>query len=194
MTEHLFAAIMAGGGGTRLWPVSRRNRPKQSLRLFGEHTLFQMALKRLDPLIEIDRTLILTIREQADLLKSQQASLVDSNFILEPSPRGTASVIGLAAIYLRRMNPEAVMACLTADHFIPEVESFQRLLGAAYAVAKTQKLVTLGISPTSPDTGYGYIHRGDKLHITDLHESFAVRAFTEKPDLETASRYLETGE
>lgn len=194
MTEHLYAGIMAGGGGTRLWPLSRRSRPKQSLRLIGDQTLFQMAIDRLEPLVPLDRTMILTVREQADQLISQVPDLDDSNFILEPGPRGTASVIGLAAIYLRRKDPEAVMACLTADHFIPGVKPFQQLLQAAYEVAKQKHLVTLGISPSSPDTGYGYIRRGVKLDITDLHECYKVEAFTEKPDLETAKRYLQSGE
>jgi mannose-1-phosphate guanylyltransferase len=194
MTEHLYAAIMAGGGGTRLWPLSRRGRPKQSLSLIGDQTLFQMAMDRVDGLIPIDRTMILTVQEQADQLMSQVSALDDSNFILEPAPRGTASVIGLAAIYLRRKDPEAVMACLTADHFIPAVVPFQNVLQVACEVAKQNHLVTLGISPSSPDTGYGYIHRGAKLGITDLHDCYEVKAFTEKPDHETAKRYMQSGE
>lgn len=193
MTEHLYAAIMAGGGGTRLWPMSRRERPKQSLRLIGDQTLFQMAMQRLEPLIPIDRSLILTIREQSAQLKGQVPVLNDANFILEPGPRGTASVIGLAAIHLRKRDPEAVMACLTADHYIPSVDSFQNLLEAGYDLARENHLVTLGISPTSPDTGYGYIHRGSKL-ATAACDCYTVEAFTEKPDLKTAKSYLKSGE
>lgn len=194
MTEHLYAAIMAGGGGTRLWPVSRKDRPKQSLKLIGEQTLFQMALQRLDPLIPMERTLILSIEEQASLLSAQEPLLHASNFILEPGPRGTASVIGLAAIHLRKRDPAAVMACLTADHFISSTKSFQQLLIAAYEVANQKHLVTLGITPTNPDTGYGYIQRGEEMSLTELSKSFRVKAFTEKPDSIRAEEYLESGE
>jgi mannose-1-phosphate guanylyltransferase len=194
MTEHLYAAIMAGGGGTRLWPLSRHGKPKQSLRLIGERTLFQMAVERLDPVIPVERTLILTIREQAKQLQDQIPELEWKNFILEPEPKGTASVIGLAAIYLRRRDPQAVMACLTADHYIPGVASFQKLLKAAYDIAQQGYLITLGVSPTRPDTGYGYIHRGEQLFQTDIHPSYRVLTFTEKPDLQTAEEYLSTGE
>jgi mannose-1-phosphate guanylyltransferase len=194
MTEHLYAAIMAGGGGTRLWPLSRRGKPKQSLPLIGEKTLFQMAVERLDPVIPVVRTLILTIREQAQQLQAQMPELEEENFILEPMPKGTASAIGLAAIYLRRRDPQAVMACLTADHYIPGVASFQKLLKAAYEIAQQEYLVTLGISPTRPDTGYGYIHRGEQLFLTDIHPSYRVMTFTEKPDLQVAEEYFRSGE
>ena len=194
MTENLYAAIMAGGGGTRLWPLSRRKKPKQSLPLLGDETLFQTAIKRLDPLIPIERILILTVNEQEDQLRAQVPDLKDHNFILEPGPRGTASVIGLAAIYLRRINPDAVMACLTADHYIPDVAHFQNLLEAGYEVAQQEYLVTLGISPTGPDTGYGYIHRGRSLDLTLLGSTYQVQAFKEKPDLSRAEAYLRSGE
>jgi mannose-1-phosphate guanylyltransferase len=194
MTKHLYAAIMAGGGGTRLWPISRRGKPKQSLRLIGEQTLFQMAIDRLDPIIPVERTLILTIRTQAQQLQDQIPNLKKENFILEPGPKGTASVIGLAAIYLRRKDPQAVMACLTADHYIPGVASFHKLLKAAYYIAQQGYLVTLGISPTRPDIGYGYIHRGEQLFLTEIYPSYRVDAFTEKPDLKMAEEYLQSGE
>lgn len=194
MSEHLYAAIMAGGGGTRLWPLSRRDNPKQSLRLFGDETLFQTALRRLDPLIPIDRTLILTVEAQEAQLRVQAPDLSDDNFILEPGPRGTASVIGLGAIYLRRRDPNAVMTCLTADHYIPEVKNFQTLLKAGSEAAQEGYLVTLGISPTGPDTGYGYIHQGPKIDLTPAGSAYQVQGFKEKPDLSSAQAYIRSGE
>lgn len=194
MTENLYAAIMAGGGGTRLWPLSRRQKPKQSLRLIGDETLFQMAVKRLEALIPLERILVLTVAEQAQQLSQQVPGLPQGNFILEPGPRGTASAIGLAAVYLRKRDPDAVMACLTADHFIPGVDAFLESLKLAYQIAQKGYLVTLGITPTRPDTGYGYIHRGEELELTSSRSSYKVKAFKEKPDLTTAEAYVQSGD
>ena len=188
------AVIMAGGGGTRLWPISRRRRPKQSLRLFGDQTLFQIAVDRLLPIMSPDRILVVTVAEQAELLQPQVPMVPASNFLLEPAPRGTASVIGLAAIVLRRQNPEFVMANLTADHYIANVDKFQELLLAAYEVACQGELVTLGITPRYPDTGYGYIHRGEALGTFCGYQAYRVEAFKEKPDLATAEAYVNSGE
>jgi mannose-1-phosphate guanylyltransferase len=153
-----------------------------------------MAIHRLDPIIPLENTLILTIQEQAELLGEQVPGLTDENFVLEPGPRGTASVIGLAAMQLKRRDPDAIMACLTADHYIPGVEAFQHLLRAGYEVASEGYIVTLGIPPTGPDTGYGYIHRGKPFSITDLHPQYEVKTFTEKPDSATAVKYLQRGD
>lgn len=195
MTDHLYAAIMAGGGGTRLWPLSRRGKPKQSLRLLGEQTLFQMAVKRLDPLLPVERTLILTVSEQKEQLQAQVPELADSNFILEPGPRGTASVIGLAAIYLRRRDPQAVMACLTADHYIRGIPRFQEILVAGYELAQHGHMITLGISPARPDTGYGYIQRSEeRIDPATQIPAYRVLAFTEKPEFARAEQYLHSGD
>lgn len=191
--EHTYAVIMAGGGGTRLWPLSRRDRPKQAIRLLGDRTLFQMAVDRLQGLLPREHVFVVTVARQAELLQSQAPELPPSNFLLEPAPRGTASVIGWAAVVLRRRDSEAIMACLTADHYIRNVEAFRRLLQAAFQVAEEGELVTLGITPTYPATGYGYIQRGEKLtRIGDL-DVYRVEAFREKPDRETAEAYLRQG-
>lgn len=194
MMDDFAAVIMAGGGGTRLWPISRRKRPKQSLRLFGDQTLFRIAVDRLLPIMSPEQILVVTVAEQAELLQPQAPMVPASNFLLEPAPRGTASVIGLAAIRLRRQNPEFVMANLTADHYIANVDKFQKLLLAAYEVACQGELVTLGITPRYPDTGYGYIHRGELLGTFCGYQAYRVEAFKEKPALATAEAYVNSGE
>ncbi len=193
MTDYS-AVIMAGGGGTRLWPLSRRVRPKQTLQLFGERTLFQMAVDRILPIMTQERIYIVTVADQASVLRKQTSSLPKINFILEPSPRGTAAVVGLAAIFLRSQNPDCVMAVLTADHYIADVERFQDLLLAAYELACDDELVTLGITPRYPDTGYGYIQRGESVGQFRGYQAYRVETFKEKPELAQAKKYLASGE
>jgi mannose-1-phosphate guanylyltransferase len=185
---------MAGGSGTRLWPLSRQNRPKQALTLIGQRTMFQHAVDRIAPLFPPERILVVTGSEHASLLMDQVPELLPENFIVEPEGRGTAPAIGLAAIHLRRKDPDAMMAVLTADHYITETAGFRQALMAAAQVAEDGRLVVLGIKPTSPSTGYGYIHQGASLGRMDGSPSFHVERFVEKPDLETATRMMESGE
>jgi mannose-1-phosphate guanylyltransferase len=192
--ENFFAVIMAGGGGTRLWPLSRRKRPKQMLRLIADDSLFQVAVKRLEGLFPQERICVVTVKEQADLLEDQCPGLPPDNFILEPMPRGTASVVGLAAVALKHRHPQAVMAILTADHYIADVERFRGLLRAAYDVAQEGHLVTLGITPTYPATGYGYIQNGAFLGTYLDAQAFHVLRFKEKPDEVQAQAMLQGGD
>ncbi len=194
MADNYFAVIMAGGGGTRLWPLSRRDRPKQMMKIFGNQTLFSISVRRLQPVMTPDRIFVVTVEDQAKILSSQVPSLPRTNFILEPSPRGTASVVGLAAIKLRKRNPDCVMAVVTADHYIADEAKFQELLQAACELALEGDLVTLGITPRYPDAGYGYIHRGERRGVFKGFESFCVRAFKEKPDRALAEEYVKSGE
>ncbi len=184
---------MAGGGGTRLWPLSRAGRPKQALDLIGGRTLFQMAVERLDPLVPPERILVVTVAEQAELLRCQAPQLHAESFLLEPAPRGTAAVVGLAAIALLAKNPQATMAVLPADHYVGNPRALRRLLIAAQEAAQEGHLVTLGITPTYPATGYGYIQRGTLLGRPQGQPLYKVRQFREKPDLSTARRYLADG-
>ncbi|MBN1260613.1 MAG: mannose-1-phosphate guanylyltransferase [Anaerolineae bacterium] len=191
--EHFYALIMAGGGGTRLWPLSRQAHPKQALTLFGERSMFQLAVDRLLPLLPVDRILVVTAADQVAPLSEQVPELPLENFIVEPLGRGTAPCIGLSALHLHDRDPDAIMAVVTADHYIRRVDVFRAVLQAARAVAEQGFLVTLGIAPTKPATGYGYICRGEPLGAELGFEVYQVQQFTEKPDLETAQRFLDAG-
>jgi len=194
MTEHYYAVIMAGGGGTRLWPLSRQKKPKQMLSLIGRRTMYQMAIDRLEGLFPPDRILVVTVADQFDQLKTQCPQIPDENFLIEPMPRGTASVVGYAAVALQARSEDAVMAVLTADHYIANIERFHSLLRSAEQVARQGYLVTLGIKPTYPSTGYGYVQRGTQLGIFEGNPAYEVIRFKEKPDLETAESFLRRGD
>jgi len=189
-----YALVMAGGVGTRLWPLSRRNRPKQSLRLVGERTMFEHAVDRIAPLFQPEQIFVVTGVEHVTSLMVQLPELPVENFIVEPEGRGTAPCIGLGAIHLRRQDPEAIMAVLTADHFISDIARFRQVLAAAAHVAEEGHLVTLGIKPSSPSTGYGYIKQGESLDLIEGFSVFRAERFTEKPSLETALHMVESGE
>ncbi len=188
MQDNFYAVIMAGGGGTRLWPLSRKSRPKQMLDLVDERSLFQTAVHRLDGLFTPDRIYVVTVEEQAKGLQAQAPEIPAENYLLEPMPRGTASVVGFAAVAIQNRDPKASMAVVTADHIIGNEEKFRQLLMAAYDVAQKGYLVTLGISPTSPSTGYGYVQQGELLGAYRGQEVFHALKFREKPSTDGAHR------
>lgn len=193
--DHTYAVIMAGGGGTRLWPVSRRDRPKQMLPLLEEHrTLFQTTVDRLGGLLPPERILVVTVAGQAPELREEAPEIPVDNFLLEPLPRGTASVVGLAAVALRRRDPQAVMALLPADHFIRNKDLFHLLIRVAVDVAEKDYLVTLGINPTYAATGYGYIQRGEAIPERVIYPVYRVSKFKEKPDEEHARLMISSGD
>ena len=192
--ERTYPVIMAGGGGTRLWPLSRGDRPKQSLPLQEGRTLFQLAVRRLLPAFSLNRILVVTVRPLVEQLVEQVPELTEQNFLIEPAPRGTASAIGLAATVLNRRDPQAVMACLPADHLITRPDRFLELLAAAETVALRGELVTLGITPNYPATGYGYIHVGESAGDEADFPVGRVLQFKEKPNRAQAEHYLESGD
>ncbi len=194
MLDHFYAVIMAGGGGTRLWPLSRQARPKQLLRIIEERSLFQTSVQRLEGVFPPERIYVVTVEEQAAELQEQSPVIPKDNYLLEPMPRGTASVVGLAAAALRQRDPEAVMAILTSDHFIGNEEGFRKMLIAAHDAAMDGHLVTLGITPTYPATGYGYIQRGKCVASYNGFDACNVLRFKEKPDEEQARQMLQDGD
>jgi len=191
--DHYYAVIMAGGGGNRLWPLSRQDHPKQSLKLLGERTMFQLSVERLLPLFPVDRILVVTNAAYAADLNQQYPALPAENFILEPAPRGTAPAVALSALHIRRRDPQGMLACLTADHYIGDEARFRAVLAAAARVAQQGYLVTLGIAPLFPATGYGYIQRGQRLGTFDGFEAFRAVRFQEKPKLAEAEALVADG-
>jgi mannose-1-phosphate guanylyltransferase len=189
-----YALIMAGGTGTRLWPRSRKDRPKQLLDIVSERTMLQETYERIRPLIPDEQIFVVTNDGYVDIVRQQLPALSEGYIIGEPEGHGTAPCIGLAALYLRRLDPSGVMAVLPADHLIRAGATFRRALQAAAQVAESGHLVTLGIQPTHPETGYGYIQRGDDLlQYAGEYDAYRVRRFTEKPDRETAEAFLANG-
>ncbi len=190
----MYALILAGGNGTRLWPYSRIDRPKQFLSLHGERTMLQQTVDRIRPLVRPERIYIATGAAYVNLVAEQLPDVPRENILAEPSGRGTAPCIGWAALYLRRRDPDAVMAVLSADHRIERVDRFREVLGAGAALARQGYLVTLGITPTEPSTGYGYIRRCEPLAAGSAHAPYRVAGFVEKPNAERARAYLASGD
>jgi len=188
-----YAVIMAGGAGTRLWPISRERLPKTALALYSNQSMFQITVKRLAPLFSPQQIIVVAGAEHAAVLAEQVPEIPAENYILEPEGRGTAPAIALAAIHLITRDPQASMAVLTADHFIGKPKIFRQALAAALTVAQSDYLVTLGITPNSPSTEYGYIEQGEHFINIDGFEVLKAKRFVEKPDLNTAQAMLEAG-
>ena len=192
MLKHEYAVIMAGGGGTRLWPVSRQDRPKQLLPLLGTQTLLQGTVARLEGLFDNDHIYVVTVSGQVAEIKRQVPEIPPDNYLIEPAPRGTASVVGLAAVALMKRDADAVMAVLPSDHYIRERVMFTYVLREALDVASRGYLVTLGITPVSPSTAYGYVQQGKPLDEKLKYPVYHVVRFTEKPDEKTAQQFLQS--
>jgi mannose-1-phosphate guanylyltransferase len=194
LNEHLYAVVMAGGVGSRLWPRSRTATPKQFLDLLGPRTMLQETIDRIEPLIPLVRLLVVVSQEHVETVRTQVPGLPAENILVEPGPRGTAPCVGLAAVALRLRDPLATMAVFPADHRIADAAGFRRAIAAAAQIAQEDYLVTLGITPNHPHTGYGYIQRGASLGQVNGMPAFRVQRFTEKPDAAAAQRFLDSGD
>lgn len=188
----MFAVIMAGGGGTRLWPKSRETNPKQLHALVGEKPLVQAMTERMEKIVGKDRVFVITGPDHAEMIKERMPSM-SSRIFVDPYRRDTAPCIGLAAVYLSRLDPNAVMMVSPADHFIGSEEKFAAVVKTATELAEKGHVVTIGIKPTAPETGYGYIESGDLFATVNGYDVYRVHRFVEKPDVETAKRYLAAG-
>lgn len=190
-----YIVILAGGVGERLWPKSRASMPKHLQPIVGERTMFQQTVDRVRGLVDVDRIYVVTSAVQKDTILEQVPEMDPQHVIAEPMGRNTAAAIGAAAAIIHKRDPEAVMASLHSDHFIENIEAFQKALGDIFsAAAETGALATIGIKPTFPNTGYGYIHRMEKLDLQYETAFYRVESFKEKPDESTASEYVESGE
>jgi mannose-1-phosphate guanylyltransferase len=197
MTPHhpeLYVVIMAGGQGTRFWPRSRRQRPKQLLNIVGETTMLEQTVARLSSLVAAERIVVVAGRAYRDLIRDGLPQLRDENFLFEPIGRNTAACVAWAALWVQQRAPDAVMAVLPADHLIRNEPEFLRVLTvAAQAAQPFNRLVTLGIQPTHPETGYGYIRVGEDGHQIDGRDVFRVAQFVEKPSRQKAEQFLAEG-
>ena len=193
----MYAVIMAGGSGTRFWPLSRETMPKQLLKIGGEDTLIRETVGRILPLVRIEDVYIVSNHALADTIGRQLGSRFEhawqKNLILEPEAKNTAPALGLAALHLERLDPDSIMIVLAADHSIRKSDAFLDILKKAAEAAKQDYLVTLGIKPDRPETGYGYIKAGDTLQGPGIDGVHRVEAFVEKPAIETAREYLKQG-
>ena len=198
---NLYALIMAGGEGRRFWPLSSKDKPKQFLSLLGDKSLIRQTVDRVLPLIPIEKIFIVTVKAYADETLKHIPELPPENLILEPEGKNTAPCILYGSLKIAALDPESVTAVLPADHAIGDEDEFRRVLEKAcevtdYALEDGEKpLITLGVKPSSPETGYGYIKSGAK-EITSLNrlKVFKVLKFTEKPDLDTALEFLKEGD
>ncbi|MDA7977363.1 MAG: mannose-1-phosphate guanylyltransferase [Pirellulales bacterium] len=193
----LHAVIMAGGSGTRFWPVSRRDRPKQLIALAGERTMIQMTVDRLQGLVGPEQTLIVTNQRLVEPIQEQLPELPAMSVIGEPCKRDTAPCIGLAALLLLEQDPEAVMLVMPADHVIRPEEDFQSAVqfAASLVASGDAEIATFGIRPTYPAEIFGYIQGGEPISDQESGMSaFAVANFREKPGAETAREYLAGGD
>jgi len=191
MSEHVWSVLLAGGVGSRFWPVSRALRPKQLLDLFGEGPMLRATLERVLPLAPAERTIVVTSQTLAPAIRALLPEVPAHQILAEPSGKNTAPAIAWAAKLALAADPEARLMVLPSDHHIADVPGFRATAAAALALTDSH-LVTIGIVPTHPETGYGYLQRGAPL--TPGATAYAVRAFVEKPDLATAATYLAGGE
>ena len=191
----LCALIMAGGKGTRFWPLSTEEKPKQFLNLIGEETMIQMTVNRITPIIPIERVFVCTGEMYVDLVKEQLPELPEQNIIIEPEGRNTAPCIALSAFVIKKYYKDANMIVLPSDHLISDEDEFRNVIKNADEFVKENKeaIITLGMEPTRAETGYGYIRYGKDEKEINNHKVIKVDAFVEKPNKEKAKAYIKEG-
>lgn len=190
--DHLYAVIMAGGSGTRFWPRSRTDRPKQLLNITGDEILLKKTIELIKPIIPVGRIKIVTTLSQADAVKRTVPEISGESIIGEPLGKNTAPAIGTSTLFVERDDPDAIMIVLPSDHYIEDREKFhRRIMAGAHQASQGDFLVTIGIPPRGPETGYGYIEAGTL--IDEDNGIYAVKSFHEKPDINTARRFINQG-
>lgn len=193
----VFSVIMAGGVGSRFWPKSREKNPKQLLPILGEQTMIQQTFERMRGIVPEKNNFIVTNKLQRAQIAKQLPMLSEENILVEPVGRNTAPCVALAALFIHRLDPEAVMVVVPADHIVQNYEEFTKVIEAAIEVAaNSSSLVTIGIQPNRAETGYGYIQIDDSIgkKKNGNYTAYKVKAFAEKPNIETANRFLESGD
>lgn len=192
MNNDLFAVIMAGGIGSRFWPRSKEAKPKHLIRIFGNNSMIQDTVDRISPIIPKENTFIITNRIQKPRVKAQLKDIPEENIIDEPFRKNTAACIALASLLIKQKNENAIIVNLPSDHLINDVTSFQKtILKAVEFAKKSDGLVTIGIKPSRPETGYGYIQIDERYVDNSV---FPVLTYAEKPNLETARRFIIAGD
>ncbi len=186
--------IMAGGSGTRFWPRSRKANPKQFLTIFGNESLIQATISRFANFIPDESIYVVSNKGQKEVLEQQTSRLLKENLIYEPVGKNTLPAIGLAALFIAKNDPDGIMIVSPADHLTQNDKLFQETIESAAKIAEEKNgIVTIGITPNAPATGYGYIEIADEIKIGQTIKSFAVNRFVEKPNLETAQTYVDSG-
>lgn len=193
--DHTYALILAGGGGTRLWPKSRNATPKQFLKLVGDETMMQMSAARINKLIPWERIIVVTNELYKDEICKQLPELPPENVLAEPAKRDTALAMLVGALFAKQQDPEAIVINCASDHVVGNEAEFVKVMQAASQVAaEGQYLVSVGVTPTRPATGFGYIEIGNELaKVSDNLPLFQVDSFREKPDKATAESFISTG-
>ena len=192
--RNYYALVAAGGQGTRLWPLSRVDMPKQLLPLIDDHSMFRTSIERIQPLFAPQDIFVVTGQQYAAELQADAPEIPPENFIIEPYPKNTAPALALALSVIHQRDSDATVAVLTADHHISQQDKFCRALEAAWELAQDGRIATLGIAPSYPSTGFGYIQQGESLGERRGFPVYKCRRFTEKPDIVRATHFLASGE
>jgi mannose-1-phosphate guanylyltransferase len=192
--QHVYFVIMAGGKGERFWPLSTDSVPKPFIKIVGDKTLIQLTVERANEMVPLEKVFVVLGKQHLNTARKQLKKLPDDNFIIEPEGRDTAPCIGYSALCILQRDKDAVMVILPADQFIPETGNFSKTISAAVQLAKTgNHLITVGIKPVRPETGYGYINAFEVFKAIDDNVCFKVNRYVEKPDKKTAQAYIREG-